>query len=53
MPRFTISDLLIGILFVALVCGAVANAEHLSAPVLVLLAYACSLVLLYRLHGRK
>jgi len=40
-------------LFVALVCGAAANAEHLSSPVLVLLAYACGLVLLYRLHRRK
>jgi len=53
MPRFTISDLLVGTLFVALICGAVANSEFLSAPVLVILAYVCGLVLLYRLHRRK
>ena len=53
MLQFTISDLLIGILFVALVCGAAANAENLASPVLVLLAYPCGLVLLYRLNRRS
>jgi hypothetical protein len=53
MFQFTISDLMIGVLFVALVAGAAANAQYLSSPVLVVLAYACGLVLLYRLTRRK
>jgi hypothetical protein len=54
MPRFTLSDLLLGTAFIALVCGAVANVEGRWAfLVFILPAIVCGVVLLGRLQRRN